>query len=679
MKKKNSPIRGRPQKKNGLTFSLAHKIIPFVIILISMIIATQTCAKDINYDETLIGKPWFIFRGEPIYPPYAILFVYIASATKARFAIGELVYNDLKIVVVGTLVAIVSYFVLVYIRSVMNKEDEQLLASGRWGDKQTLKDNGLLADCGVVLGQLYDAKIIPSIKSDGGLNLDVKKTSQLIQFHQNVCAMLMCPSRSGKGICTVTTTHLNYPESLISVDPKGENYENTAGYRVLFSHVYKFCPTSNETLHFNLMDEISEENPYRDANTIASILTSPSNPATNADPHWENTARVLVTATILHCLCSNYEDKSLPGVYKFLSQANTDSKEDMKVVLLKKMINSPHCREDVHESVLSGAGQILSAADEERGSIFSAALEALEIFNDPYIAKVTRDSDFCLDDFKYSEAPISLYLTVPFPDLKRLKSLMKLIIEFVCRKFSQNMTSYGNEGLRHRILFLIDEFPTLGKMENIEEFAGILNGFGLSFLWICQSKAQIDKLYGQNAPILDHCKYLVTYSMNEDNTAEYFSKRAGTEGIIKQNVSNSGSRFDYGMNNMSISNDIIERRLITANEIENLPADCELIYTQGAPVVIAKKVAYYSDPRFKYKVKLPKPETRKEMLEECLTSRVRRPGESRWNDFELNLEYYSEVDVNHVLENADITQKNANNNQNNSEQITNGELATVLI
>ncbi len=48
MKKKNSPIRGRPQKKNGLTFSLAHKIIPFVIILISMIIATQTCAKDIN-------------------------------------------------------------------------------------------------------------------------------------------------------------------------------------------------------------------------------------------------------------------------------------------------------------------------------------------------------------------------------------------------------------------------------------------------------------------------------------------------------------------------------------------------------------------------------------------------------------------------------------------------------
>ncbi|BDC94855.1 hypothetical protein TRBR_29520 (plasmid) [Treponema bryantii] len=466
MKKRTSPIRTRPKKKNGLTFSLAHKLVPILIILISMIIATQTCAKDINYDEELIGKPWFLFHGEPFYPPYAIIFVYIASATKHRFGIGDIVYNDMKIIVAGTFIGVISYFVLVYIRSVMNKEDEQLLASGRWGDKNTLKENGLLDTCGVVLGQLSDAVIIPSVK-DGGLKLDVKRIAQLIQYHMNVCAMLMCPTRSGKGITTVTTSHINYPESLISIDPKGENYENTAGYRCLFSHVYKYSPTSKETLKFNIMDEISEENPFRDANTIAKILTSPTNPASNADPHWENTARVLITTTILHCLCSNYEDKSLPGVYRYLTQSTKDSKEDMKRLLLKNMINSPHCREDVHQSIKSGAAQILSAADEELGSIYSAALEALEIFNDPYIASVSQSSDFCLDDFRYSEAPVSLYFTVPFPDLDRLKSLMKLLIEFICRKFSQNMTSYGNKDLKHNILFLIDEFPTLGRMETV--------------------------------------------------------------------------------------------------------------------------------------------------------------------------------------------------------------------
>ena len=175
MKKRTSPIRTRPKKKNGLTFFFFFKLVPILIILISMIIATQTCAKDINYDEELIGKPWFLFHGEPFYPPYAIIFVYIASATKHRFGIGDIVYNDMKIIVAGTFIGVISYFVLVYIRSVMNKEDEQLLASGRWGDKNTLKENGLLDTCGVVLGQLSDAVIIPS-GNDGGLKLDVKRT-----------------------------------------------------------------------------------------------------------------------------------------------------------------------------------------------------------------------------------------------------------------------------------------------------------------------------------------------------------------------------------------------------------------------------------------------------------------------------------------------------------------------
>lgn len=456
------------------------------------------------------------------------------------------------------------------------------------------------------------------------------------------------------------TTHINFINgSIISVDPKGENYEITAGWRVQFSHVYKFCPTSHETLNFNMMDEISEEFPFRDANMIAQILTAPSNPNSSADPHWQESAKVLITATILHCLCSDYEDKSIPGVYKYLSQASGDDKGDMKKNLLKNMISAKHCREDIHESIKSYAAQILSAADEEMGSIYSSALTALSIFNDPILADSCRTSDFCLDDFKYSEAPISLYLTVPFPDLDRVKSLLKLIIEFVCRKFSQDMTSYGKEGLKHRILFLIDEFPTLGKMETIEVFAGILNGYGISFLWICQTKGQIDKLYGQNAPILDHCRFIVIYNMSEHNAAEYFSNRAGEEGIIKQNMSSSGSRFDYGMNNMSISSDITTRRLITANEIENLPPEYELIFTQGAPTVLAKKVAYYSDPRFMDKVNLKKPETRAEMLKETYLSRVKRPGDSRWNDVEVDLDYENyddNFDLNEIIKNKDVTE-----------------------
>ena len=57
-------------------------------------------------------------------------------------------------------------------------------------------------------------------------------------------------------------------------------------------------------------------------------------------------------------------------------------------------------------------------------------------------------------------------------------------------------------------------------MESVEEFAGILNGFGLSFLWVCQSKAQIEKLYGQNAPLFEHARFMWTYAINDENVAE---------------------------------------------------------------------------------------------------------------------------------------------------------------
>lgn len=624
MKKKQSPLRKPAKTKTGFKFSLCHKLIPLTITLVSMIISTQNCAKDLNNDVRFLGNVWFYFKGEPFFAPWGIFIAYVVSISKGVFSIGEIVYENLKIFAIGVSISVVLFFFLVYIRNIINKQDAEFMASGRLGTKKDLEENGLLSPNGVVIGQTYDAVINASMKK-GGVTLDVIKTSQLVMYNFNVCGMLLAGTRLGKGVSTVVPTHIMYAESIISIDPKGENYEITAGWRRLFTRLYKFSPVTKDTLRINILSEIEEEKAFRDANTIATILTSPTNPNSNADPHWSETAKVLITATILHVLCSvddvSIKRRSLAGVYEYLSAANNaNTKGNPKKELLLKMINSTHCRQEIHNSIINYASQILSAADEEMGSIFSAALESLSIFNDNYVAYATDDSDFSLNDFKYSNKPISLYFAIPFSDLDRLKNLIRLFIEFTCRKFSQDCTKHGEEPLAHRILFIIDEFPTLGKMETIETFAGILNGYGISFLWICQSKAQIDKLYGENAPILEHCRFMWTYAMNDDNVAQYFSKRTGNEGVIKQNTSISGSRMDAGLNNVSISNDITERPIITANEIENLPHDCQLLFTQGAPTQILKKVAYYSDERFKDKVNLPVPKKRKDLLKECVTS-----------------------------------------------------------
>lgn len=679
--KKNEFVRKKTKLKSGFTFSVIHKIAPILIILVSLIMATQQCARQIDYNVDIIGKPFVIIKGEPFYPPYAIFLAWLVSATNINFTLGDIIYQNLKIVVNGVVIALVVYLILVYVRNAIDKEDKNLYATGRWGTKKDLKDEGLLSKKGVVIGMCYDAIIEYSM--DRGLKLSVKKLSDLVIYDINYCGMLMAGTRLGKGISTVVPTHLLYPTSLISIDPKGENYAITSGWRMKWTYVYCYAPTQNDTLHYNILDDINQNFAYRDANMIADILTSPNNPASNADPHWQDTARTLITAAILHCKCSSYKNKSLPGVYRFLTgetlmQSNKDSKKDIKRVVLEKMINSKHCNKVIHSAIVSGASQINSAPDEELGSIFSSALTALSVFNDDKVAKSAENSDFTLDDFKYSLNPISWYLCIPFSDLKRLSSLCRALIEFVCKKFSQGLTTHGNEALKNRILFLIDEFPTLGKMESIEEFAGILNGYGLSFLWICQSKAQIDKLYGQNAPILEHCKYMWTYAINDNNVAEYFSKRIGNEGIIKQNTSSSGSRFDFGMNNMTISSDIGERSLMSANEIANLAPDSLLLFIQGGPTHLLKKSPYYADKRLRDKANLPHPETREQMLYETRNSRVIREGEDRWDDCDEDVEmnYMPEIDTEELYSqpNNEITE-----NKNIEENSYSNEYAGVLV
>ena len=543
--------------------------------------------------------------------------------------------------VYGAFIAVITYYILVFVRKARTKGESTFYTKNKWGNKKDLKETGLLCDKGVVLGQTLDAKVKGTM-AKGSCRLKVKKPGDLVAFDTNVSALVLAGSRLGKGVSTVIPTHLSFPYSIISIDPKGENYEITAGFRRKFSHVLKFNPVDKETLCFNVMDEIEENFAFRDANTIAKILTQEENPQSSADPHWRDSACSLITAAILHCKCSSYKDKSIPGVYRFLTsykKGGEVNNNDGKREILKKMLHSTHCTYEIHECIENFAGQLLSAPDNELGSIFSTALTCLSVFNDPLVANATRKSDFCLNDFKTSDIPISWYLTIPFSDLSRLKNLLRLIIEFVCRKFSQGLVNGAELPLKNRILFLIDEFPTLGKMETIEEFAGILNGYGISFLWIAQSKNQIDKLYGRDAALFEHCHYICTYAVGDGRAAEYFSNRIGKEGVIKQNTSNNGNRYDVMMNNVTVSNDITQRSLLTANEIESLPCEYEIIITQGGLPQLCKKNAYYSDPRFKDKVNLPVPKNREEMLKEAAFSLVTKKKGKDWSFVEEDNKY----------------------------------------
>jgi type IV secretion system protein VirD4 len=640
--KKNEFRRDKPVHKNGLAFSFIHKLVPIMICLISIVIGTQLCAKRLDYNPDIIGPPWFIYHDKFVYYPFLLILLIVKYAFLGDQVIGAIVYNSAMLTTIGIIIAVVIYFILSWTRDAINK-NQNIHGTSRWATKKDLKAVGLFEEAGVVLAQEESAKVDYTI-ADGSVKLFLRKAAAILRHSGNTSTIMFAPTRSGKGVSSVIPTLLDFPHSIITIDPKGENFNITAGYRSLFSTILRISPVSRDTLCFNIMDELTAEGYYRDASMIADILTAPADGKVDgSSKHWVDTAKDLITGTILHCKCSDYKDKSLPGVLSFLSQASKGGEDDDKgKALLNSMINAQHCNHEVHEIIGNMAKRNLARPDEERGSVFSTAVTALQIFEDPMVRYCSSSSDFCLNDFKVSENPISLYITVPFPDLDRLSSYLRLIISFILRKFSQDEVQFGEQKLSYPILFLIDEFPTLGCFTVLETMMGILAGYGITFYLICQSPSQIYKLYGEHTTIFDHCKFIMTYAMSDHKGAEMFSKMIGVESISYNNISNSGDRYAFGMNNLNVSEQTQQRNLMNADEIQHLPANQLLIFPQGAPAAIAKKNVYYADPRYKEKVNLPKPSTRLELLEECRNTTKPDPREPQW--FDIPEEAYMQAD-----------------------------------
>lgn len=638
-------IEHKNSKGGGFTFSLLHKGIPILMVVIAFFTSSNKYAWFCGYDVGMCGSPLFYIGKIPMYNPFLFLMALVANMMHNDAAMREPTYFCCKMFCFQVLAALLLFFLLSILRGIFFKEDVDLLAHSRWLQNKELKTAGLTAEKGVVLG-MQNTAVTQCDSSHGSANIKVIKPAPLLMYDTTVSCAVTAASRSGKGTNMIIPTLFMYPHSIIVFDPKAENFDITAGWRSRFSYIYRLSPVSadDNTLHFNFLDEIEENTAFRDANLLADIIVSPADGKQPSDPHWTDTARALITMAILHCKCSDYQNKSLPGVYDFLTQGgkNAGPKEDMRKKLLQNVIQAQHCSPTIHQEVISYAYQLLQAAPDELGSIFSSAVTKMTVFNDPFVRKTSSQSDFCLDDFKLSELPISLYLTVPHSDAERLSSYFRMLIIFILRKFSGGETKYGNESLKNRILVILDEAATIGTIQDIETMMGILNGYGISFLLVFQSRLQIQKLYGDKAVLLEHCKYIVTYAMSDPSSAEFYSKLCGEQGITKQNMSNSGNRYDFTMNNVSISTDVTKRNLMNPDDIEHLDQGLGLCFSQGTYPYLFKKTAYYCDPRFKDKMNLPYPDTRAKLLKECRNSFVSDPGSKHWYDLSDNYFYPEE-------------------------------------
>jgi type IV secretion system protein VirD4 len=197
----------------------------------------------------------------------------------------------------------------------------------------------------------------------------------------------------------------------------------------------------------------------RDVQNVADVLVDPEGSLERRN-HWEKTSHSLLVGAILHVLYAE-ADKTLAGVAAFVS----DPKRPIETTL-QAMVTTPHMGDaGTHPVVASTARELLNKSDNERSGVLSTAMSFLGLYRDPVVAQVTRRCDWRISDLIAEDRPATLYLVVPPSYISRTKPLIRLVLNQIGRRLTEDLHAKNR---RHRVLLMLDEFPALGRFDFFE-------------------------------------------------------------------------------------------------------------------------------------------------------------------------------------------------------------------
>ncbi len=544
----------------------------FLIVLSTTWGATQWVAWCLGFQAQL-GNPWFDLFGMPVYPPPALFWWWYFYDAYAR----HIFWQGGAIAGSGGFISIVVAITLSVMRA-REAADVDTYGSARWAEQKEIAAAGLLGPDGVVLGKLGD----DYLRHDGPEHV-----------------LCFAPTRSGKGVGLVVPSLLTWPGSAIVHDIKGENWKLTAGFRARHGRVLRFDPTDvTSSAHNPLLEVRRGEWEVRDVQNIADVLVDPEGSLERRN-HWEKTSHSLLVGAILHVLYAEKE-KTLAGVAAFLSDPRRPIEATLKAMMAVRHLGEA----GPHSVIASTARELLNKSDNERSGVLSTAMSFLGLYRDPVVAHVTRRCDWRIADLIAGERPATLYLVVPPSDISRTKPLIRLVLNQIGRRLTEDLHAKDR---RHRVLMMLDEFPALGRLDFFESALAFMAGYGIKSFLIAQSLNQIEKAYGQNNSILDNCHVRVSFATNDERTAKRVSDALGTATEMKAMRNYAGHRLAPWLGHLMVSRSETARQLLTPGEIMQLPPDDEIVMVAGTPPIRARKARYYTDPRLNERV-LPPPD-----------------------------------------------------------------------
>lgn len=151
------------------------------------------------------------------------------------------------------------------------------------------------------------------------------------------------------------------------------------------------------------------------------------------------------------------------------------------------------------------------------------------------------------------------------------------------------------------VLFLLDEFAALGKLEAIERAMGLMAGYGIQLWPILQDVHQLRSLYSERAgTFISNAGVMQAFGVNDFETADMLSKTIGktTVRYSTGGESEKTSPFSSADHSVSRTEHIASYNLMDPNEIMKLEPSSMLLLMIGKDPLILRKIRYFEEAEF---------------------------------------------------------------------------------
>lgn len=457
--------------------------------------------------------------------------------------------------------------------------------TSKWGNPETLRD-------GKVLAKHKESKyknndLSHNLNMENGIILGkVPNKRELMIMHDNTSidnqnVVVIGSSGAGKSQAYVIPNLINIRnKSIIVTDPKGELYELTSqlkrdqGYKTYQVDFVNFKQAKYNPLYY-------VETPL-DAQKIANTIISnfEKGGENGSGQFFKNSATNILSALIVYVKTEYDKDEAnLEKVVEVYDEHIQDEEHFLKWV---DTIPKEHPAKDLLNS-------IKELTDVTRKSVTSTLSNGFSLFKLPQVKSMTSKSDFNFEDFIEEKAILYVKLSMEDDTFAPLTSVF----------FSQMLNIYyqiaqesSDNKLKRKMIFMLDEFANIGKLDNYSKVLATCRSLGLSMHTIIQNKAQLEKrsMYGKDeaTDILGNhdTTVLLRADKKDTNTTKWISDTLGDTTIAQKKNDMTKSK---GGISKQLGDNFIKRPLMTPAEIGSLTKkECIVLISGHDPLFLDK-------------------------------------------------------------------------------------------